>query len=83
LQQYKVKFHRLPSEAEGLQALVEAGLTEDDSLFEDPWGNDVRYRVPGSRSGDMFDVYSVGHDGIDGNGDDIGNWEDRSDPPPF
>jgi general secretion pathway protein G len=79
--QYSVKFRRLLSEPEGLNALLEASLTDDDSLFEDPWGNTVMYRMPGIRSGDKFDVYSTGHDGIDGNGDDIGNWEPPAGPP--
>lgn len=75
LMQYKVKYNRLPSESEGLEALITSGITEDRELLTDPWGEPVRYRVPGVRSGDKFDVYSTGKDEIDGNEDDIGNWE--------
>jgi general secretion pathway protein G len=75
MMQYKVKFHHPPPESEGLRALVTAGITDNESLFEDPWGHSVRYLMPGVRSGDAFDVYSAGHDGIEGNDNDIGNWE--------
>ena len=78
LMQYSVKFSGYPSEEEGLRALLISGITDDESLLTDLWGEPVRYRVPGVRSGDKFDVYSTGRDEIDGTDDDIGNWEEVS-----
>jgi general secretion pathway protein G len=46
-------------------------------LSKDPWGNDYRYRFPGTR-GPGFDVYSLGPDGLEGSPetdqDNVGNW---------
>ncbi|HWB06127.1 MAG TPA: type II secretion system protein GspG [Verrucomicrobiales bacterium] len=75
IMQYSVKFKGPPPGSVGLRALITKGITEDEGLFTDPWGNPIMYKVPGTRSGDKFDVYSMGKDGIDGNEDDIGNWE--------
>ncbi len=77
LMQYTAKYRRLPTTSEGLEALFTAGIADDRDLLEDRWGHPVRYRNPGTRSGDAFDVYSTGKDGVDGTADDIGNWEDR------
>jgi general secretion pathway protein G len=43
--------------------------------FKDPWGNPYQYRAPGTRSKD-YDLYSFGPNGVEGGGDDIGNWEE-------
>jgi general secretion pathway protein G len=76
LMQYSVRFKGFPPGTVGLRALITKGITDDEGLFTDPWGNPVMYKTPGTRSGDKFDVYSMGKDGIDGNDDDIGNWEE-------
>jgi type II secretion system protein G len=76
LMQYSLKFSSYPSEEQGLRALLVGGITDDEQLLTDPWGEPVRYRVPGVRSGDKFDVYSTGRDEMDGTNDDIGNWEE-------
>jgi general secretion pathway protein G len=73
---YHQKVHAFPTEKEGLHALLNAGITEEEGLLTDPWGEPVRYRLPGFRSGDFFDLYSKGPDKIDGTPDDVGNWEE-------
>lgn len=40
----------------------------------DPWGNEYLYLCPGKHGPD-FDLYSLGPDGKDGGGDDIGSWQ--------
>lgn len=47
---------------------------EQPDLFLDYWKRELIYRAPGSH--DEFDIYSVGADGIDNQGekDDISNW---------
>jgi general secretion pathway protein G len=39
----------------------------------DPYRNPYRYRSPGVNNPD-FDLWSLGHDGVEGTGDDINNW---------
>ncbi len=41
----------------------------------DPWDQEFQYKSPGERNPNSFDVWSRGPDGVDGNDDDIGNWE--------
>lgn len=43
-------------------------------LLIDPWGNHYRYRAPGRHNTASYDLWSVGPDGRDGSGDEIGNW---------
>lgn len=62
---------RLPS---SLSVLKTSGDITD-AMTKDPWGNDYILTVPGKRSKEKFDLYSIGSDGVDGNEDDIGNWE--------
>jgi general secretion pathway protein G len=70
---------RLPSEEEGISALVTPSSTRDDprpyldlDCESDIWGNDVLYRVIGPEGND-FDLLSLGRNGINeaGAGDDI------------
>ncbi|HEX2746671.1 MAG TPA: type II secretion system protein GspG [Verrucomicrobiales bacterium] len=77
LMQYSVKFKGYPSSTVGLRALITQRITDDEGLFTDPWGNPVQYKVPGTRSGDKFDVFSTGKDGVESD-DDIGNWEETA-----
>jgi general secretion pathway protein G len=87
LAMYRLDTARLPSSAQGLTALVQK---PDDPavrnwrsggymarLSRDPWGNEYRYRFPGTR-GPEFDLYSLGPDGLEGSPDsdedNIGNW---------
>ena len=41
---------------------------------KDPWGNDFIYLYPGTQNAGKFDLMSYGPDGVQGGGDDIGNW---------
>jgi len=45
--------------------------------FFDGWGRPFRYVYPGAHNIESFDLYSIGPNGTDenGNGDDIGNLE--------
>jgi hypothetical protein len=75
---------RYPTQAEGLQALVDrpkenwTGYLK--SLPKDPWGNDYIYRYPGRYKTNSFDLYSLGEDGRSTTGgndaDDINNWDE-------
>jgi general secretion pathway protein G len=79
IQQYSVKKNgRVPSQAEGLRALLTANLGEESLLDKDPWGEPWEYLNPNKRSKDKFDVFSKGKDRIAGNDDDVGNWGDSS-----
>lgn len=81
---FQIDVGRIPSEAEGLQALLTAPSGErkwdgpyvekKDSII-DPWGHPYHYKQPGQH-GD-FDLFTLGSDnqeGGDGEARDIGNW---------
>ena len=79
LQLYYIDVGRYPSEAEGLNALLENGSSAGgwkgpylDKLedIEDPWGRIYLYRSPGQDA--AFDLYTLGRDGHAG-----GTSEDR------
>ena len=88
LEQYSMDMFDYPSEADGLEALVEAPRSMPDGaryrpggyinkLPSDPWGRAYVYERPGERSTGVFDLYSLGADGEKGGEDlnaDIGNW---------
>jgi type II secretion system protein G len=75
---------RYPTSKEGLQILFgrsnPAGmdgwrgpyLKGDD--VKDPWGHTLLYRCPSERNKDSYDLSSMGPDGREGGGDDIGDW---------
>lgn len=76
---------RLPSEQEGLRALLTApsdltgkwdGPYVGPKDIVDPWGVEFMYRYPGQRNRD-FDIFTYGADrqeGGEGENTDIGNW---------
>jgi general secretion pathway protein G len=84
---YKMHVGDYPSTSEGLQALVSAPAQKSDRwrgpyLKEgtklpmlDPWGEPYQYRYPGQKVKSGYDLWSKGPDKIDGNEDDIGNWD--------
>lgn len=43
-------------------------------LPKDPWGKPYNYKSPGTHNSD-YDLYSSGPNGMEGDSDDIGNWE--------
>jgi hypothetical protein len=65
----------LPSDAEGLPALVTGEPKYLDKLPNDPWLRPYVYRRIASAPG--FEIYSVGQNGKDdfGKGDDIVSWD--------
>ena len=82
LRLYEIEARRLPTQEQGLLALVERPTTAPQprswlqqvgtrEKLIDPWGNMYQYRVPGMGSNE-FDVYSLGSDGKDGTEDDVG-----------
>ena len=76
-----------PSSEQGLQALVTQPATppapgnwkgpylDPPVLRKDPWSHDYIYKNPGQKIPNGFDLYSAGPNGIEGDEDDIGNWQ--------
>ena len=87
LERFNVHMDRYPTTEEGLKVLLEAPPGEESKwrgpyitqLRNDPWGNSYQYRCPGTHHPTRFDLWSRGADGQDGGegqGADIGNWEE-------
>lgn len=88
LEIYRLDNGRYPTTAQGLQALVKrptvAPLPRQwntqgylKTAASDPWGAPYQYANPGTRSGQGYDLYSLGADSQPGGEDrdaDIGNW---------
>lgn len=86
VERFYVNMDRYPTTEEGLKVLVEAPTTEDaknwrgpyiKQLRDDPWGNPIQYRYPGTHHPSGFDIWSRGEggqDGGEGNAADVGNW---------
>lgn len=77
---------RLPTTAEGFQALLTCPTNVSRNLWKgpyfdppqiplDPWDHEYVYRCPGIHNTNGYDLYSAGPDGIKGDLDDIGNWQ--------
>ena len=78
LELYRLSFRNYPSTAEGLGALAAPKNNAQPfmtTIPEDPWGNDYVYIYPGTNNTHGFDIMSYGSDGVQGGGDDIGNWK--------
>jgi general secretion pathway protein G len=75
---YKLQNSRYPSTSQGLAVLASPpkGKPIMDSIPQDPWGNDYIYLIPGQKNATKFDIRSKGNDGIEGNEDDVGNWQE-------
>ncbi|MBK1878057.1 type II secretion system major pseudopilin GspG [Pelagicoccus mobilis] len=82
---YRADTGRYPTTDQGIKALLvkpsdDKGrwrgpyITKAEDLV-DPWGNELKYRYPGTKNVGGYDLYSLGEDGKDGTADDIGNWE--------
>lgn len=74
LKLFKMDNGRYPTAAEGLQIIATKPADASpkwrpylDKLIDDPWGRPYQYTV----AGDQADVFSLGRDGIAGNGDDV------------
>ena len=77
LELYKLSKHRYPNTAEGLAALANPSGGDKPFIKElpkDPWDKDYVYISPGTHNRDGVDISSYGPDGVDGGGDDVGNW---------
>lgn len=72
---FKMKNGHYPDEKASICALVGSYL---DELPLDPWGRPYKYRYPGFKNSEGFDLYSLGADGLSESGgedpDDINNW---------
>jgi general secretion pathway protein G len=81
IEQFQKDTSRLPTTAEGLDALVRnprnlkgwQGPYLGKNIPLDPWGGKYIYKCPGDHGG--YDLYSYGPDWVAGNADDIVNWE--------
>jgi general secretion pathway protein G len=82
LTSYRMEQGHLPTQEQGLKALVEKpaapptpdkypdeGYLDSRKLPKDPWGHDYIYIVPGSK-GEAFEVISYGSDGEPGGAGD-------------
>ena len=79
---FRLDVGRIPSSAEGLQALVTKPGSASGwrgpyikELPVDPWKNPYHYDAPGKHG--EFDIYSLGADnapGGEGSKADVGNW---------
>lgn len=78
LLQYKTLNRTVPTQAEGLEALVtppgsakiKRKLIEETGIT-DPWGTKYQYRNPGKKNAQSYDIYSMGPDKKDGSEDDV------------
>lgn len=84
LMTYRTNNDFYPTQQQGLEALVKRPtleplpklwkqLAKEDAIL-DPWRRKIEYRNPGKHNSSGVDVFSLGEDGIEGTGDDIGNW---------
>jgi len=75
-----------PTGEQGLQALIaqpsgaalpnwKGPYLDPPVIRKDPWGRDYIYRYPGQKIPNGYDLFSVGPNGIEGDDDDIGNWQ--------
>ena len=87
LEAFQVDCGRLPSDFEGLNALISrpADIPAEqwhgpylEHIPKDPWKHDYIYHYPGTHNTNSFDIYSLGPDGVSHTGgedsDDINNW---------
>lgn len=76
-----------PSTEQGLQALIQQPSSppapsnwkgpylKPPVLRKDPWGSDYIYKFPGQKLPGSYDLYSPGPNKVEGDDDDIGNWQ--------
>ena len=83
LKVFEAKNLQPPTTEQGLKALVVEPTVEPkverwtqllEEVPKDPWGHEYRYQYPAKRSKADYDVFSLGHDGVE-SADDIGNWK--------
>jgi general secretion pathway protein G len=84
LKLYQLDNGNFPSTEQGLEALLTKPTSEPmarnwngpyiEKSAIDPFGLPYKYRSPGVNNRSGYDLYSAGKDGIEGNEDDITNW---------
>ena len=83
---YELDSGVFPSTEQGLQALITTpsgaslpnwkGPYLDPPVIRlDPWGHAYIYKYPGVKIPNGYDLYSPGPNGVEGDDDDIGNWQ--------
>jgi general secretion pathway protein G len=83
---YELDNGLFPSTEQGLQALLTppSGTTlpnwkgpylDPPVIRADPWGHAYIYKYPGVKIPNGYDLSSPGPNGIEGDDDDIGNWQ--------
>ena len=87
---YRIHVGDYPSTSDGIQALITAPANKADRWRGpyidgnkgplDPWAEPYQYRYPGTKNKGSYDLYSKGPDKVDGNEDDIGNWDAAAAP---
>jgi len=74
-----------PTTEQGLKALVVKPTTEPiprnwrpymKEVPTDSYGQEYRYREPGTKNTDSYDLFSIGKDRKPDTADDIGNWRE-------
>ena len=78
VQMYKVKYNRVPSQADGLRALLNPPknrkpLLKSEKDIKDPWEEEILYFSPAKSSKAEFELISKGPDKQQGTDDDISN----------
>jgi len=79
---FEMDMGRFPTTEEGLRALREYSGSDKEKwrgpylkkIAKEPWKREYKYKSPGSHNND-YDLYSLGPNGIEGDDDDIKNWE--------
>jgi general secretion pathway protein G len=80
---YRTNTGSFPTTDEGLKALITQPMGKmgwkgpyvaTKEISKDPWGVEYRYRFPGVKNPDGYDLWSLGPDRVEGTNDDIGNW---------
>lgn len=82
LSMFELDVGRFPTSEEGIRVLTEnpGNIKDwkhaymDQPVTQDPWGNPYVYKAPGVHNQSSYDLFSSGPDGVEGGGDDIGNW---------
>ena len=82
LEAYRPHMNRFPEDLEELRvepANAPAGKWSgpyiENVVLTDPWDNPIQYECPGRHNPNSYDIWSWGPNMIDGDEDDIGNWQ--------
>lgn len=87
LETFKMHCGRYPTTEEGLAVLLKAPDDEEiakkwagpyvqqASALKDAWNHDLIYKSPGEYNQQSYDLSSPGKNGIEGDDDDVKNWQ--------